>query len=357
MSRGTREAQVDAIEQRARRASAGTARPGRPGSGSARRGSPSNPHGHGFAAATSVKRAGNSTDPTARVTTTRPSSSGWRSAFDGVAPELGELVEEQHAVVRERDLARAQVPGAAAEQPGRRDRVVRRAERARRRGCPARRAARRRSGAGSPRAPPRGSARAGSWRAAAPAWSCPRPASPTISRLCPPAAATSSARRACAWPRTSREVDAVGAGRARARLGVASRRRLPGAAQERRPPRRASPPPTTSSPSTCAASSAFAAGTTTPSRPRASRGDGDRQDARRRQQLALERELAGEDEPVERAPAGTCAVAASTPIATGRSSPGPPCGGCPARGSRRRAAAATRARWLSTAGRMRSRRR
>jgi len=34
---------------------------------------------HGFAAATSVNRAGNSTEPTARAMTTRPSSSGWRS--------------------------------------------------------------------------------------------------------------------------------------------------------------------------------------------------------------------------------------------------------------------------------------
>ena len=43
-----------------------------------RRGSPSNPQGQGLAAATNVNRAGNSTEPTARVTTTRPSSSGCR---------------------------------------------------------------------------------------------------------------------------------------------------------------------------------------------------------------------------------------------------------------------------------------
>ena len=41
---------------------------------------PVEPTRTGFAAATNVKRAGNSTEPAARVTTTRPSSSGWRSA-------------------------------------------------------------------------------------------------------------------------------------------------------------------------------------------------------------------------------------------------------------------------------------
>jgi hypothetical protein len=58
-----------------------------------------------FAAATSVNRAGYSTEPTARVTTTRPSSSAWRQPFHRVAPELRDLVEEQHAVMRQRDLA------------------------------------------------------------------------------------------------------------------------------------------------------------------------------------------------------------------------------------------------------------
>ena len=75
-----RQSEVDTVEQRARTASVDTGHADRPGTGTCFSGSPANPHGHGFAAATSVKRAGNSTEPPARVTTTRPSSSGWRSA-------------------------------------------------------------------------------------------------------------------------------------------------------------------------------------------------------------------------------------------------------------------------------------
>ena len=48
--------------------------------------------------------------------------------------------------------------------------------------------------------------RAGGGRAS----SCRRPGGPTISRLCPPAAAISSARLASAWPRTSARSGAVG---------------------------------------------------------------------------------------------------------------------------------------------------
>src|SRR5437879_11928722 len=42
--------------------------------------SPAHPHGHGFVAATSVKRAGYVTEPPDLVMLTRPDSRGWRSA-------------------------------------------------------------------------------------------------------------------------------------------------------------------------------------------------------------------------------------------------------------------------------------
>ena len=43
--------------------------------------SPAHPHGHGFVAATRVKRAGYATDPPERVRLIRPDSRGWRSAW------------------------------------------------------------------------------------------------------------------------------------------------------------------------------------------------------------------------------------------------------------------------------------
>ena len=59
------------------------------------------PHGHGFEAATSMKRVGNATDRCARTIVTWPSSSGWRSASRLERDELRQLVEEQDAVVGE----------------------------------------------------------------------------------------------------------------------------------------------------------------------------------------------------------------------------------------------------------------
>ena len=55
---------------------------------------------------------------------------GFAQHFEHVAVELGQLVEEQHAVMRERDLSGPR-HRAAADQRDRRCRVVRRAERAR----------------------------------------------------------------------------------------------------------------------------------------------------------------------------------------------------------------------------------
>ncbi len=94
-----------------------------------RRASPANPHGHGFAAAIEREPRGElhgtdrARDDDAAVL------ERLAQALDRVAAELGELVEEQDAVRRERDLTRTQEPGAAAEQACRGDRVVRRAER------------------------------------------------------------------------------------------------------------------------------------------------------------------------------------------------------------------------------------
>ena len=68
--------------------------------------------------------------PCARAMVTRPSSIGWRSASSTCARELGQLVQEEHAVMREAHLAGAR-RGAAADQAGGGDRVVRRAERPR----------------------------------------------------------------------------------------------------------------------------------------------------------------------------------------------------------------------------------
>ena len=63
-------------------------------------------------------------------TTTRAVLDRLAQRLDRVAAELGQLVEEQHAAVREARLAGPQHGRAAAEQPGRADRVVRRSERA-----------------------------------------------------------------------------------------------------------------------------------------------------------------------------------------------------------------------------------
>ena len=88
------------------------------------------PHGHGFDAATSMQRVGNSITRCERTIATRPSSSGWRSASSA---------ERANSDSSSRNstpwCASVTSPGAghraAADQPRRRDRVVRRAERPR----------------------------------------------------------------------------------------------------------------------------------------------------------------------------------------------------------------------------------
>ena len=90
---------------------------------------PPSPHGHGFEAATSMKRVGKTITCWPRTIVTWPSSSGWRSASRLGRANSDELVQEQHAAVGERRLARLRRVRAA-DQAGGRDRVVRRAERA-----------------------------------------------------------------------------------------------------------------------------------------------------------------------------------------------------------------------------------
>ena len=163
------------------------------------------------------------------------SSSGWRSISSTRARKLEQLVEEQHAVVRQRDLARPH-RRTPADQARRRHRVVRRAERARRRSAPSRRAGRRSnrpSSSPAPRRTPSGGRMPGSrWASIV----FPEPGAPTNSRLWPPAAAISSARRGTSCPRTSARSSVVGAAaarRARRRRGRGCRRVAQLAAQQR----------------------------------------------------------------------------------------------------------------------------
>ena len=151
----------------------------------------------------SWNRAGKRTLPTARATTSSPSSSGWRSASERGTLELRELVEQQHTAMREARLTRPQ-PRAAADDRRRRRAVVRRAKRrvADQRMVRDRRGPRP-NGCASPRAPAPPRAAAGFPAAGARASSCRFPAGPPSSRLCRPAAASSSARRPRSWPRTS----------------------------------------------------------------------------------------------------------------------------------------------------------
>ncbi len=149
----------------------------------------------------------------------------------------------------------------------------------------------------------------------------PAPGEPTSSTLWAPAAATSSARRAWCCPRTSAKSTAgsVGAARQLAGASVSAAPTIPSGSSTTS---RSVLAPTTWRPSTCAASRALTSGTMTPSKPR------------RAAAIATESTPGvGMSSPFsESSPAkanranrgdGTCAVAASTPIATGRSSPGP----------------------------------
>ena len=148
----------------------------------------------------------------------------------------------------------------------------------------------------------------------------PAPGGPTMKTLWPPAAATSRARRAGAWPRTSDRSTEPVAGSGGGASGGSGGSDVAAQAADDLP---AIGAPTTRRPSTCAASSALANGTTTPASPAPGRGDRDRQHARRRHRARPGGTARRRTPSPATARPGTCAVAASTPMAIGRSRPGP----------------------------------
>ena len=148
----------------------------------------------------------------------------------------------------------------------------------------------------SPRARPSGGRIEGSRRAAI---DLPAPGGPVISRLCPPAAATSSARRSPGWPRRSarsgRPCRAVRAAAAAPRGEPA--RPSPPSVAELLEPRRSGPPPR---PATSAASAPLPGGDDDRRAARRGRALGHRQRPGDRADRAVEGELAGERHVVER---------------------------------------------------------
>ena len=188
--------QVEPVEQRARQppAVAGQRRRRctgrRPGAGPRRTGTGSWPPRAGTGPGSSTRGVGPG-DPHDALLERRA------QRVEDVGGELAHLVQEEHAAVRQRDLAGPQV----------RRRRRRSAPPTRRRGgapgtaagAPARRAAGPRrppSGPGSPRAPARGRAAGSSPDRRRASIVLPAPGGPTMSRWWPPAAATSSAWRA-----------------------------------------------------------------------------------------------------------------------------------------------------------------
>ena len=85
-------------------------------------------------AAASMKRAGKVRDMEARAMVTVWSSRGWRMTSSTLRGKFGQLVEEEQAVVRQRDFAGAR-HDAAADEPGVGDGVMRRAEALRKAGA------------------------------------------------------------------------------------------------------------------------------------------------------------------------------------------------------------------------------
>jgi hypothetical protein len=160
-------------------------------------GSPRWPQRHGFIAAISWTRAGKVTWALARATVTSPVSSGWRSE-SSAALEFGQFVEEQHAQMRQADLAgpHAQAP---AGQRGHRGRMVRAAKGRARLICPSSSipATEATSEASSASLGVRSGRMPGRHEAIS---DLPAPGGPTSRRLCPPAAAISSARLAVSCP-------------------------------------------------------------------------------------------------------------------------------------------------------------
>ena len=163
--------------------------------------------------------------------------------------------------------------------------------------------------------------RAAGRAAARPASSCRRPGGPVRNRWCPPAAATSTARRPAAWPDHVAEVGrgaaAPAAAPGRARAGAPGRpggRATSAEGAPRPAPRRRRPaPPRRRSP----------AGTTTCACPARGRGQHGRQHAADRPHRAVEPELAEQHQAVDRRPRARRPTAASTAAASARSKPLP----------------------------------
>ena len=188
------ERQVEAIEQRARQLLAVAMHPLRC-AGALRAGSPRAPHGQRFIVATSWKRAGKAARPATRATVTTPSSSGCRSASSAARGNSGNSSRKSTP-----PCARLASPGRGPAPPPTIAAVE--AE-----WCGAR------NGGTRTRPPPGGRTPATEWmRVTSSAASSSRsgripgnrrasivfpvPGGPASSRLWPPAAATSSARRA-----------------------------------------------------------------------------------------------------------------------------------------------------------------
>ena len=129
------------------------------------------PHGHGLAAAIELEAA-RELDRVARAGDPhRAVLERLAQRLERAAPELGQLVEEEHAVVGERDLARARRVAAADQARRSRSCGAGRETDAGRR-SPAPPGGRRRSPPSPPRPPRRGRAAAGSRAAAAPPSTC-----------------------------------------------------------------------------------------------------------------------------------------------------------------------------------------
>ena len=143
-----RHREVDAIAERTRQARGVARRPAAACSGTGDAASPRNPHGHGFIAPTSMKRAGKTAVRAARAMRTHPSSSGCRSTSSTcrlnsgissrkstpwcarlISPGRGMLTAADERDVRDRVMRRAKRPLAQQPRAGRQqagDRVNRR---------------------------------------------------------------------------------------------------------------------------------------------------------------------------------------------------------------------------------------
>ena len=144
-----------------------------------------------------------------RASVTDRSSSGWRSISSTLRGNSGSSSRNSTPLCARLTSPGRGVPRAAADQPGVRNGVVRRAERPFRAASPRRAAAGpRRCGSAWSHGLLKRQRRKDARRIVSPAWFCPSRAARSSGRCVPPAAATSSARLAVVWPRTSPKIGA-----------------------------------------------------------------------------------------------------------------------------------------------------